>query len=56
MIVAGRLRRLREHPDRGGIAADVGQGQCNAEFHRMPPQRMTLRSFIPVLCEDEPSP
>ena len=37
MIVAGGLSRLREQPDRGGIAADIGQRQCNPEFHRVLP-------------------
>ena len=40
MIVARRLRRLSEQPHRRRIAADVGQGQCDAEFHHGAPQNI----------------
>ena len=54
MIVAGRLRRLRKQPDRGRITADIGQGQCNAEFHRVLSNKHPSSS-VSVLREDEPS-
>ena len=56
MIVAGRLRRLGEQPDRGGIAADIGQRQCNAEFHRMLPTHILADRCDPVHKRNEPSP
>jgi hypothetical protein len=49
MVVTGRLRRLRKHPDRGRITADIGQCQCN--FIACSPTNTP-----PVLREDEPSP
>jgi hypothetical protein len=37
MIARGSLRPLRKNPDRGGIAADIGQRKGNAELHRVFP-------------------
>jgi hypothetical protein len=39
MIVAGCLRRLPEEPHRGGLPANIGQRQCDAEFHRVLPNK-----------------
>ncbi len=41
MIVTGRLGRLGEHADRGGVAADIGQRQADAEFHHMLSNKQT---------------
>jgi hypothetical protein len=35
MIVTGSSASLRKNPDRGGIAADIGQKQGNAQFRRV---------------------
>ena len=55
MIVASRLRRLGKHPNRRRITTNIGQRQCNAEFHRALPKKHPSPSGT-ILSENELSP